>query len=77
VGKLKLLLVGYNKTAAEEQYPKYHEGMKMRILGLVVRPAIVPAGEAYLRVGFVIATVMEDGFEALVDENQRRDIVII
>lgn len=77
VGKLKLLLLGYNKTSVEEQYPQFYEGMKMKFLGLVLRPAVVPVGEAYLRIGFVIVTVSEDGLEGLVDENERRDIVII
>lgn len=71
IGELSILLSWYSRCVKKSKYiPNY------QILGLLLRPAVVPEG-AFLRVGFVSIEVNEEGMEGLWDTKWKRKVVLI
>lgn len=75
VGKVTMLLMGYSRVE-EQPYPDFWKPLRFRVIGLLVRPAICPE-DAHLRVGFFEIQVYEDGFDDVLDDRWKTDVILV
>jgi hypothetical protein len=78
VGKLTLLFLGYS-LEGEQKYPQFNRGVKVTLVGLVLRP-IVAAGSGnvpYMRVGSVSVKIMEDVYQPWLKAEAREEIALV
>lgn len=78
VGKLAMVFLGCN-LEGEEYHPQFYKGVKYRLFGLVLRPAVMVGSDevAYIRVGHVSVQVTEDGYARWLEKEARRNITLV